>query len=49
MQVNNKIENESILPVFWNDNYVTILPNESKVFTAKIAKTDHHNIEVIFN
>ena len=49
MQVNNKDKNESILPVFWNDNYVTLLPNETRVFTAKIAKTDHAKLEVKFN
>lgn len=49
MQVNNKDEKLSILPVFWNDNYVTLLPNESRVFTAKIAKTDHIKLEVKFN
>ncbi len=49
MQVNNKDKNESILPVFWNDNYVTLLPNETRVFTAKIAKTDHSKLVVKFN
>jgi exo-1,4-beta-D-glucosaminidase len=49
MQVNNKDKNESILPVFWNDNYVTLLPNETRVYTAKIAKTDHAKLEVKFN
>ncbi len=49
MQVNNKDKNESILPVFWNDNYVTLLPNETRVFTAKVAKTEHSKLEVKFN
>jgi len=49
MQINNKDKNESILPVFWNDNYVSLLPNETRVFTAKIAKTDHTKLEVKFN
>ena len=49
MQVNNKDKNQSILPVFWDDNYVTLLPNETRVFTAKIAKTDHGKLEVKFN
>lgn len=49
MQVNNKEKDQSILPVFWNDNYVTLLPNETRIFTAKIAKTNHDKLEVKFN
>ena len=49
MQVNNKYKNESILPVFWDDNYVTLLPNETRVYTSKIKKTAHEKLEVKFN
>ncbi|MCK5782148.1 MAG: beta galactosidase jelly roll domain-containing protein [Flavobacteriales bacterium] len=49
MQVNNSEKNESILPVFWDDNYVTLLPNETRTFTAKIAKTGHDNLNVKYN
>lgn len=29
--------NEVIVPVFWDDNYVSIMPGETKTITAKIA------------
>jgi exo-1,4-beta-D-glucosaminidase len=28
----------SILPVIWSDNYVSLLPKEKKIFSAKIRK-----------
>jgi exo-1,4-beta-D-glucosaminidase len=31
---------QSILPVFWNDNYVSLLPGETKQLTAKFSPTD---------
>jgi len=31
-------DGQSILPVFWNDNYISLLPNETRVLTAKIRK-----------
>ncbi len=33
----NKKTNETIVPVFWDDNYVSIMPDETKVLRAKIA------------
>ncbi len=34
LSVKDKTTNKTILPVFWNDNYVSIMPGETKVFTA---------------
>ncbi|MCG8580366.1 MAG: glycoside hydrolase family 2 [Bacteroidales bacterium] len=33
----DKQTNEMIVPVFWNDNYVSLMPNETKTITARIA------------
>ncbi len=33
----NKANGEVIVPVFWDDNYISIMPNETKTITAKIA------------
>lgn len=34
----NKKTGMTILPVFWSNNYVSLLPGEEKVFTAKVRK-----------
>ena len=31
-------DGNSILPVFWNDNYISLLPGEKRELTAKIRK-----------
>jgi exo-1,4-beta-D-glucosaminidase len=33
-------DGEEALPVFWNDNYITLLPGESRSLTATYAKRD---------
>ncbi|MBS2210871.1 hypothetical protein KEM09_05645 [Carboxylicivirga mesophila] len=33
----DKATNEVIVPVFWDDNYISIMPNETKIVTARIA------------
>lgn len=38
MSAVNKKTGMTILPVFWSDNYVSLLPEEEKVFTAKVRK-----------
>jgi exo-1,4-beta-D-glucosaminidase len=30
----------SILPVFWDDNYVSLLPGETRVISARFLKED---------
>ncbi|SOE21077.1 exo-1,4-beta-D-glucosaminidase [Spirosomataceae bacterium TFI 002] len=37
-------KNEPILPVFWSDNYISLLPNETKTLTVKCYKKDANNI-----
>jgi len=32
----------NVLPIFWDDNYVTIFPNEQKTFVAQFSKADLH-------
>lgn len=39
MRMVDSTTNENILPVFWSDNYVSLLPNETKTFTVNY-KTD---------
>lgn len=31
-------DGKSVLPVFWSDNYVSLLPGETRVLTAKVQK-----------
>ncbi|TRX70961.1 sugar-binding domain-containing protein [Carboxylicivirga sp. M1479] len=33
----NKETQQTIVPVFWDDNYVSLMPNETKTITARIA------------
>ena len=33
----DKTTQQTILPVFWSDNYLTLLPNEEKTLTAKLT------------
>lgn len=35
MKMIDKQSGETVLPVIWSDNYVTLLPNETKVYEAK--------------
>ena len=50
LRILDKSTGESILPVIWSDNYITLLPGESQTYTATI-KTKHLNnkkIDFIF-
>ncbi len=38
----------SILPVIWSDNYISLLPGEKKVFTARIRKNLIENKKIKF-
>ena len=40
----DKKSGNSILPVLWSDNYVSLLPGETRVLTATVNKTDLKNI-----
>ncbi len=40
LNVVNKNTNESFLPVFWSDNYVSLLPNTQKKITGRFRKTN---------
>jgi len=35
---------EEALPVFWSDNYVSLLPGETRVLTARYARRDLHGV-----
>ena len=40
LKIVNENTNESILPVFWSDNYVSLLPNTEKKITGRFKKSD---------
>lgn len=40
LQLNDAETNKAILPVFWSDNYVSLLPGEEKTLTVKCKKGD---------
>lgn len=48
LRILDKSSGESILPVIWSDNYITMLPGESKIFTATIKKKHLKNKEIEF-
>lgn len=37
---------EVVNPVFWDDNFVTVFPGETKVLTASVAKSDMNGEEI---
>jgi beta-mannosidase len=40
LQLRNQRTNERVLPVFYTDNYVSLLPGESKTITIEAAAKD---------
>jgi exo-1,4-beta-D-glucosaminidase len=40
LQVNKGATKEPVLPVFWSDNYVSLLPHESRALRATFAEAD---------
>ena len=38
-------EQAEILPVFWEDNYISLLPGEKREVTANVRKTDFAGAE----
>ncbi len=43
MDVTDKVTGKPVLPVFWSDNYVSLLPGEERTFTAKYSLRDGGN------
>jgi exo-1,4-beta-D-glucosaminidase len=42
LNVVNENTNESFLPIFWSDNYVSLLPNSQKKITGRFKKTNRN-------
>ncbi|MBN1985416.1 MAG: hypothetical protein JW761_03875 [Prolixibacteraceae bacterium] len=40
MDVNNPATGEPVLPIYWNDNYVSLLPGEERNYEARYFLTD---------
>ena len=40
LDVIDQVTNKPILPVYWNDNFVTLLPGEERTYTASYFLTD---------
>ncbi|MGD8779768.1 MAG: glycoside hydrolase family 2 TIM barrel-domain containing protein [Ignavibacteria bacterium] len=50
LKVVNETTNESILPVFWSDNYMSLLPGSQKNITGRFKKTDNETkVKLIVN
>ncbi len=48
--IQDKATQQSVLPIFWSDNYVSILPNESKEITGRFSKLSAmENAELVIN
>ncbi len=48
LRITDKTSGESILPVIWSDNYISLLPGENKIYTATIKKKHIKNKEINF-
>jgi exo-1,4-beta-D-glucosaminidase len=48
LNVYNKATGESILPVFWDNNYVSILPGETKTIQARYAQKEVKEEQIAF-
>jgi len=48
MNVYNKVTNETILPVFWDDNYISLLPGEIKNIRARYSIKDLNGGQAAF-
>jgi beta-mannosidase len=42
VQLRRQSSNDRVLPVYYTDNYISLLPNESKTFTIEAASADLH-------
>src|SRR5262249_37179224 len=40
LQIDKDRWREPVLPVYWDDNYVSLLPHETKVVTARFSERD---------
>jgi len=40
-------KDEDVVPVFWSDNYVTLLPGEKRALTAKFAASTPQGLKVV--
>jgi len=49
LQVKGKTSGRTILPVFWDDNYVSLLPGETKKISAHFSKDDLDGEEPLFD
>ena len=38
---------EDVVPVFWGDNYVTLLPGEHRALTAKFAAVGAQGLKIL--
>ncbi len=47
-QLIDKNTGEQILPVLWSDNYISLLPNETRTIVGKIKQDDAKNKEIDF-
>ena len=48
LRILDKVTGESILPVIWSDNYITLLPAESQTYTATIKNKHLQNKKIDF-
>ena len=44
-------ENTAVLPVIWSDNYISLLPGESKIVEVKVLKSSLNGKKpkIVFN
>ena len=49
LSVKKERSGETILPVFWSDNYVSLLPGEKRVYTATFAQKDLGDDKPVFS
>jgi len=48
LQVVKNASRQSVLPIFWDDNYISLLPGEQRIITAHFSQEDLGNEKPIF-
>ncbi len=49
LSVKDKATKATILPVFWSDNYISLMPREKRVITAKLQQQYVKNKELVYH
>jgi exo-1,4-beta-D-glucosaminidase len=49
LSIKDKATGETIVPVFWDDNYISLMPGEKRTISAKLQKQHIQNKEFTYS